>query len=258
LNEKAAKELLREWSRDLSLKTEPEIRLRWGEDGADAINEMADRFGLASVDEQLRDHNPVYYFAEHLFFDNVAGDPTYLYPPLHREILCQSVLDYYFSAPGDDSGLLILMPRDTFKSTFMHGVVPFWIALREKFVNGRNVVSAMIHQKEQQAVANLSRIRSKIVAHQWLKEFWPEASAGDSDARNTKTAVWWPWVRKGDVPEPSLMAARLGADFTGFDFHNIFCSDLVIKEHMQSRGHGLHPYNRHRQTLLRRHALPRK
>ena len=191
-------------------------------------------------------HNPIYYLAENLFFDNVRGDPNFLYAPMHRDIICEATLDYLLGQdsfqnahvtrpPGhNNNGLLVLTQRDSFKSTFKHGVDPFFCALRAKHVEKRDVCSALVHQKEFQASRNLLRMKRKTRNHPWLKRYWPEFIC-DHDY-GTQTDFNWECVDPSSPrSEPSIHAGGITADFTGLHYDFLFMSDLVVKEHRLSK-----------------------
>lgn len=220
---------LRQLARDLCICTASELNDRWGSKEREAAAVL---YG-APWDDLIAHHNPFYYVAERVFFDNVAGDAAFLYPPLHRDRLCATILDYYLQPAGTDNGLLILIQRDAFKSTFMHGVVPLTIALREKFLYDRDVRMLLMHQKELQASANLQRLKSKMLSHQWLRATWPELAV-EKDF-GTKTDFDWPFRPAGIFSESSVMAAGITADLTGLHFDHVFFSDLVVKDHRTSK-----------------------
>lgn len=222
-------QFLRKLARDLSVCTAGELNDRWGTKERQAAAVLY----RGTWDELVAHHNPFYYIAEQVFFDNVKDDPAFLYPPLHRDKLCATVQNYYLQPAGEDNGLLILIQRDAFKSTFMHGVVPLTIALREKALNERDVRMLLMHQKELQASANLQRLKQKLLNHRWLRETWPEICA-DKDF-GTKTDFNWPFTAGGVYSESSVMASGITADLTGLHFDHIFFSDLVIKDHRTSK-----------------------
>lgn len=248
-----AERILTMYVRDLSTRTASEIREVWSDVGLRAaLESVLEQAGRPSVEDTLKDHNPIYYLAEHMQFDKVIDDPDFLYAPLHRDVLCKNVLEYYFAPYGLDatggqsgSGMLLLLPRDTFKSTFMHCVVPMWILLREKYVNGKDARIALVHQKLLQAKANLVRLKRKFIDHPWVREVWGgEIERHDgtrfsgfcvSEDFGTKEEFSLPNASRDDASEPSVMAAGLGADFTGFHFTAIFFSDLVVEAHMRSK-----------------------
>jgi len=222
--------VLRDWTRDLSVCTAEELRSRWDERAAAAIDKL-DPLGFEG---RLQRHNPIYFLAERVYFDRVINDPNYLYPPTHRDKFCKRLLDYALNKNPDDRGFLCIMARSSFKSTFMHGVMPLWLSLRAWHLERRFLRIALIHQKENQASANLQRLKRKTMGHPFLKENWPEV-VSDKDY-GTQTEFSWKFMpRTGETAEESVIARGITADLTGFHFDHMFFSDLVVKEHRTSR-----------------------
>lgn len=227
----AEETVLREWTRDLCVCTEAEIRGRWLDPSAqEAIN----RIDPMGFEGRLRDHNPIYFLAERVYFNRVINNPRFLYPPTHRDKLCKRLLAYAMNENPDDRGFLCIMARSSFKSTFMHGVMPLWLSLREWHLNGNFLRIALIHQKEEQASANLMRLKRKTMGHPFLVKNWPEIiSAQDY---GTKTEFNWRFVpQTGELAESSVIAKGITADLTGYHFDHMFFSDLVVKEHRKSK-----------------------
>ena len=69
-----ATKLLRAWARDLSVCTVAELRERW--QGPTQV--VIDKLDPKGFEGRLKDHNPIYYLAERVFFDNVINDKTFL------------------------------------------------------------------------------------------------------------------------------------------------------------------------------------
>ena len=228
-------EVLREFARDLSTCTEAEIRQRWSA----SDQELLERIAPGEFAKRLENHNPIYYLAEQVYFDNVKQlsperAQKFLYPPLHRDRFAQTDLDYYFSPQETSAGLITLMPRGSYKSSFRHGAVPLWIALREWHLNKYHAHLALIHQLEDKASANLMRLKSKTLSHGWFRATWPEFCS-EKDY-GTKTEFTWAVAPKSIyASEPSVIARGIGADLTGFHFDHIFFSDLVVAKHAVSQ-----------------------
>lgn len=245
----AQKELLREFARDLSVCTQDEILARWSQRERDALEEAAP----GQFKRRLKNHNPIYYLAEQVFFDNttkmeVERRKKFLYAPLHRDKLSAEDVRYYFAEPEETAGHLLLMMRGSYKSTFRHGVVPLWITLREFYLNNYHAKIGLIHQLEDKAISNLIRLKSKALAHPWFKSTWPEFSS-DKDF-GTKKELTWPCVP--DVKyaaEPSIIARGIGADLTGYHFDHIFFSDLVVAKHITSQQERTMTKKRHDATM---------
>jgi len=244
----AIDDLLREWARDLSVCTPVELRQRWQGASMKAI----DKLDPKGFEGRLKDHNPIYFLAERVFFDNVLDDPLFLYPPLHRDILCKFVLDYILFADRADAGALILIQRDSFKSTFMHGVVPLWVSLRDKHLYNKDVRIILRHHKEERASDNLVRLMAKSVTSKFLKENWPEFCVENTKQLGTMTEMRWPCSVLGVAAEKSIIAKGLKASQTGAHFDYVFNDDLVTEEHIDSkteRDSAQGKYNASRYTL---------
>lgn len=223
----AEKELLHEFSRDLDVCTREEIWSRWRGGHRTAIEGLLDM----SLDVAVpADHNPIYRIALRYWFDN---DPSLLHAPLHRDQLCRNLLDHYLSDPADYAGLIVLLQRETLKTTFDHGVLPMFISLREKHLHGYDVRIALIHHREMQAAEGASRLKAKSVQHARFKKTWPEFAADEE--YGTKAQFDWPCKVAGTVQEPSILATGLGARLTGLHFDWMLYSDPVTEEHIKSK-----------------------
>lgn len=218
--------MLTAFARDLSTCTAEEIRARWGADERAAIDKL-DQVGFEA---RLQDHNPIYFLATQCWFDN---DLSLLHAPLHRDRLCAALLEHYFAPVEESAGLIVLIQRDSFKTTFSHGVFPQFIALRGKHIEGRDERIAMIHHKEQQAVSNLLKLKGKSIHHPWFKATWPEFSA--EAEFGTKTGFDWPCKQMGIVSDSSVIAAGMGARLVGFHQDWQLYDDIVTEEHINSK-----------------------
>lgn len=223
-----AEKLMLGFTRDLCVCTEGEMRHRWADAKKEAIEYI-----LHDTNETFEDrvaaHNPIYFLAQEVFFDNVRDDPTYLYAPYHKDIICDQALDYYLGT-HKDRGLLLLGPRDTYKSTFFHGAVPLWALLREYHLFGRFGRVALIHHKDKMASRNLLRIRAKLAHHKWMKQIWEEWTGKEKEIGSSE-ALNIPCAPKGEAAEPNFEAAGMGGSITGSHYNAIFFSDLVIEDH---------------------------
>ena len=102
-SDKAKEELLLRWGRDLSTCTAAEILVRW----PDSLERRAiDTLDPATFAGRLVNHNPIYFLAERCWFDNVATDPTFLYPPFHRDRVCEPIMRYILATTAGIAGLL--------------------------------------------------------------------------------------------------------------------------------------------------------
>lgn len=229
----AKQEILIRWARDLSTCTEQEIRARWQERDEQRAIDMLDPEG--GFEKRLNGHNPIYFLAENLFFDNVRGDQSYLYRPFHLERFCKPMLAYFFSPVGGDSGFLNLAQRDSFKSVFGHGVLPIFVTLRMWHLEKKNARVALLHQKIKQASINLVRLKQKALSHPWFRTVWSPFTA-DEDF-GTQEEFIWPCAAEElrEIGAMSVVAAGLTSDLTGYHFDHMFFSDLVVKEHSKSK-----------------------
>lgn len=225
--------VLTDFARDLSTKTVSEIESSWKGSHIDAL----EKIHPGAFESRLKDHNPIYYLAQHVWFSN---NPSLLHAPLHRDRICKEVLDYLLKE--DDatmalSGLLILVQRDSFKSTFMHGVVPLFFSMRQKYVYGKDVRVLMNHQREEQASLNLKRIKSVCMNSEFLRKNWNDKKHqfAVSEDFGTSLKFDWPMKIQGIFHEPSVMAAGSGARLVGMHFDLILNDDLVDDTQIYSK-----------------------
>jgi len=230
----AKEEFLIRWARDLSVCTEGELRKRWDEPDLRKAIDTLDKEVGGGFEARVKDHNPIYYLAENLFFDNVRGDPSFLYAPFHKERFAKPALQYYFSKPGSDAGFLLLAQRDSFKSTFQHGVTPMFATLRRYLLHGQHERLALLHQKAKQASINLMRLKEKSRSHKWFRTVWSEFAS--TDDFGTQEEFIWPCAGMlTGIGAKSVVSSGLTGDLTGYHFDDIFFSDLVVKEHVKSK-----------------------
>lgn len=221
-------EILRSWARDLSTLLPEEIPPRWSAVEQSAIDQL-DPLGFHG---RLRAHSPLYFLALQAFFDN---DPSLLYAPLHRDIVCKAYEDYIFRDNGKDlAGLLLLIQRDSFKSTFSHGVLPLGFSLRQWHLHKDIPPVLLTHHKANQSSDNLERLKMKMV-HPWMKKVWPEFTVDNLKDCGTKYDFNWPPVALGRRAESSVMAAGMGARMTGYHFGLRINDDIVTEEHRDSK-----------------------
>ena len=211
-------------SRDLCTMTADEIRSSWSQ----VERAAAEKIFRRPFDEFLVGHNPIYFFGQKVFFDN---DPSLLWPPLHRDRLCRALLDYELEEPGASAGLIILMQRDSFKSTFTHKVFPLHAQLRAKHLYGKDLRIAILHQIEGHASANFYSMKMKTVQHEWFKQVWKECSA-EKDY-GTQTEADLPW-KSTPFSEPSFFATGLKSKKTGLHFDFMQFSDPVTEDDIKS------------------------
>ena len=135
--------------------TREEITEKWSDPTLVAAVNKVDPLGFY---DRIKNHNPIYFLALKCWFDN---DPDLLSEELHRDRVCKALLNHYLDESGTFASLLLLVQRDSFKSSFTHGVFPHFVSLREKHLHKRDVRLALIHHKESQASANLMRLKLK-------------------------------------------------------------------------------------------------
>jgi hypothetical protein len=231
---KSAEKLLKLWARDLSTLTAEEIRAKWGRSECEALNHALQRARQPLFEDQLVNHNPIYFLAERLYFDNVADQPEFLYPPLHRDGLSASLLEYLLSPVGQYSGHLTIIQRDSFKSTFHHGVGPWFVALRAWNTGKVLPRQLLCHQKEPQASANLMRMKDKARFHRWLRATWPEFCT--TEDFGTKLKFNFPCRPENlGYSEHNIHAGGIQADYTGLHFDHVWFSDLENEDHINSK-----------------------
>lgn len=217
--------LLVQFARDLSTCTREELESRWSGEERAALATCGEDF-----ENRLIAHNPIYFLAQRVFF---SGATDLLYAPLHRDRVCKAILDYILSPTQDDSGLLFLIQRDSFKSTFAHRVVPTWFAFREKHLFKRDATILLRHHKEEMASDNLVALKDAISGSSFVKRVWPEFHFAEDIG--TKTYFDWPCKSKGALSEPSILAAGMTTKVTGRHFNLRMNDDLVTMEHRESK-----------------------
>ena len=150
--------------------------------------------GDASFASLVANHNPIYYLAERTFFSNKAAkdNPRFLYPPFHRDQLCRIIMEHILEPPSLMAALVLLAFRYGYKSTFNHGAVPLWYALRRKHLDDTDALIVLRHHKEQMASANLVRIKNQLRYNEWLNRVWAQACPAESKQMGHSTAFTLP------------------------------------------------------------------
>lgn len=216
------------FSRDLSTRTEEEVAGIWSGRNLKALEVI--RPGL--FDRSIRDHNPIYYLALRCWFDN---DPSLLWEPFHKDKICKTLLDFYFTPKNKYSGLIILAQRDSFKTTFCHGVFAQFLSLRARHVDKKDIRIGLCHHAEPMAMENLSILKAKSLNHPWLKENWPEFCS-DIDFDSSKKFDW-PCKTEGVsyIKDPSARAFSNKSSRAGGHMDWKLNDDLVTEEHIKSK-----------------------
>jgi len=233
-------ELQKLWNRDLSTCTAEELADRWDKEDRKAIDNIY-AYGFE------KHHNPIYFLAERVWFDNA---PELLYLPLHRDEVCKFLLAHYMDKSGEFFGGILIMQRDSFKTTFTHGVFAEFIALRGKHINGRDERVQLVHHKEKIASRNAVRLKQRHIVHPWLKKNWPEFC--ESKDFGTKTEFNWPCKDLMGSEVPSVAATGLSASQVGSHFDWNLFSDPVTEAHIRSkqvRDEAKSQYNAYRYLL---------
>ena len=229
-------EFLRRWAKDLSTCSEEELRARWA-----SVEErrMVDRLDPLKFEGRVTGHSWLYYLAERIFFDNVRMRRDYLDPAFHKEQICKPTEAYFQQEKPKKPGEVGVAQRDSFKSSFFHGVMPVGFALRRWHLFKEHTRICLIHEKELQASGNLVRIKQRTSGSEWFRDIWGPDDEGPgfwcAEDIGTKTSFTWPCVPPGLFQEPSIIAAGLGADLVGWHFDLVAFSDMVNKDHRWSR-----------------------
>lgn len=232
------------FTRDRSVCTEAEMRSRWSGASLTALDDILQKAGT-SFDAEIKDHNPIYYIAQEVLFHTKRHDPTFLYAPYHRDIICRNAMEYYLDGETHDNGLILLGPRDTYKSTLFHGALPIWILLREYHLNQEFVRLALIHHKDRLATRNLNRLRRILAYNVWFNPeaaaqaqvaaIWPEFHATET-VLGSSEELYLPCATKGGgAAEPNIEAAGMGGSLTGSHYKAIITSDPVTEDHRSSK-----------------------
>src|SRR5262249_3034945 len=146
-----------------------------------------------------------------------------------------------------------LGPRDTYKSTFNHGVTPLWFATRNKWLYNYDVRIVLRHHKEELVAANMHRIKDVILHGEWYRrvfaEFCPPPNTkewGTATAFSLANANW------GGQAEDTFRGLGVKASDTGFHADLDLGDDLVTEDHAKSskiRDEARHKYRSKRYTL---------
>lgn len=152
---------------------------------------------------------------------------------MHRDILCKALLEHYLDDSQVHRGLLVLLPRESLKTTFTHGAFALFILLRGKHLHQRDERIQLIHHKDVMAQRNLVDLKAKLVQHPWIKEVWPEFSAPEDFG--TKAAFTVPCKSLQGPKEDSVIAMGMGASFTGSHCDWQLYSDAVNEDHVDSK-----------------------
>lgn len=234
-------DMLLDFERDLSVCTFDELQTRWDDHNRVCIETELSRSLKRDVpwSEVVNpQHNPIYYTAERAYFGNkrANGNPKFLYAPLHREIYCREILNHILSPEDSTAALVILGPRDTFKSSFEHGAVPMWYVHRRKHLEGIDVRVVLRHHKEEIASGNLVRLKNKYRFDPWTRRVWHDAvlESGSKELGHS-TAFTLPWSSLGDQAEVTFRAIGVNAVDTGLHSDLDLGDDLENEDHLTSR-----------------------
>lgn len=223
------------FERDLCTRTFQEMDQQWSDRGRAEIEHLRGKPWSELVPET---HNPLYYLAERCWFDNprAKGKPEFLYAPLHRDRYARAIIDYLRTGKQDVDGLLLLGPRDTYKSTFADATAHEEL-LRYKHVDGVDGRVVIRHHKEPMAARGLQRVKAKFQFHPYMRKYWNEycPPLGVREF-GTKTEFTLPNASiTGDQGEASLRAVGMTAADTGSHIDLSINDDLVTEEHITSK-----------------------
>lgn len=227
--------LLIRLARDLSTCTREEIEIRWDASARRAIEIVSGSTWAALLPET---HNPAYYLAAKVFFDNPAArnNPRYLYAPYHRDRFFEPIVSYIIDPEPQEAGLLWLGPRDTYKSTCL-GCVALWFALRRYHLDGVFDRIVLRHHKEELACANVTRVRAKVWHHPWMKRYWAEVCPpeGTRDFGTQGAFSFYNLPETGETAEAQFRAVGAKSSDVGAHCGLDLGDDLVNEEHINSR-----------------------
>jgi hypothetical protein len=224
------------WIRDLCTCTVSEIRARWEESDGGVKALAIDRLDPLGYEGRLANHNPLYYILENVFFDN---HPDWLYPPLHRDIICDQIVSY-LNEPvekDDNSGILMAVQRESFKTTIDHGAVPLYFSFRRRHLFSLDSRTALIHHKDEMAAKNVKRLKRKLQKHEWLRENWGEFCP-DADDKKFFTSSYFNFPNRDaadSASEYNVESFGLNSTETGGHFDLMVFSDATTEVHRKSR-----------------------
>jgi hypothetical protein len=227
--------LLISLGRDLSTLMREEIEKRWDDDARQAAEIASGHSWSALLPAQ---HNPAYYLASKVFFDNAEarGNPRFLYAPYHRDRFFVPICNHICHPEPPFVSLLWLGPRDTYKSTCL-GCVALWFALRRYHLNGVFDRIVIRHHKEELAAANVQRIRAKVWHHPWMRRYWAEVCPPENtkDFGTMSAFSFANKPRTGEVAEEMFTAVGSKSSDTGAHRGLDLGDDLVTEDHINSR-----------------------
>jgi len=184
-----------------------------------------------TLEQAVKGHNPVWFLSLSCWFDN---DPSMLYPPFHRDVLCRELLRFHFEPKGDFQGHIFLCPKDTFKTTFGLCYCQFRLS-RAKLLEGRDDSLCIRHHKEDFAAADLNMLKLRYSRHPWTKRFHPEmVNLAKRFGNDTEFDLPGRIRDKSGAIEPSVYAVGRKTVTAGWKFGLIFNDDLVTEEQLRS------------------------
>lgn len=223
------------WERDLCTCTFDEIQERWPQERRKPLEALK---GKPWTELLTREHNFIYYLAERVWFANVRakGKPEFLYAPLHRDRYLRPITTYLLSKNPLDDGILVLGPRDTYKSTLAAALAQAHI-LRQKHLFGIDARDVITHHKFLLASRSIRRVAAKFRHHPYMRRFWAEYCPDDSEKQfGTQFGFTLPNVEMTmDQGEETLRALGATASDTGSHVDLRINDDLVTEEHTSSK-----------------------
>lgn len=223
-----------DWERDCCTCTFDEIQARWVAERRAAISRLKK---VPWVELMTREHQFVYYLAERVWFANARakGNPEFLYAPLHRDRYLRPITSYLLS-DTDDDGILVLGPRDTYKSTLAAALAQAHI-LRMKHVFNVDARDVITHHKFPLASRSVRRVAAKFRHHPYMRRYWLEYCPTEKEKQfGTQFGFTLPNVEMTmDQGEDTLRALGATASDTGSHVDLRINDDLVTEEHITSK-----------------------
>lgn len=233
--------------RDLATRTEQEVAGLW----AGAKLTALEKTNPGLFDGLIRDHNPIYFIARRVWFDNEDPKDPMLYPQFHRDQLCRALLDWELTERHNYAGMVLMAQRDSYKSTFAHGAYVHFRIWRAKYVEGRDLRYAIVHHSQDMIAEKVNLLKAKSIHSDFIRQVWNTDGlrfAADEDWDNNK-GFNWPCKTKGIFKERSVSGFGMGSNRTGDHYDRVTFDDTVTDEHKESRRIREGAFSRYTSTL---------
>lgn len=238
------------FERDWYLRTGPEMREIWVDgEGARALPKILP-FLKSNMREAVaagfNDHVPTYEWARLALYGGWKYDINtkqkfnmgdfYLYPPLHREIICKRLEQYFLGPKTDYAGLAIFITRGGLKTYLGCLNLASWLLTRHRVLFDDYTTIRVISAIEDEAIKRTEEIKNLFQTCAAIHELYPEMIIPPGRYEN---ATDW------DIPgraesgnkslDPSMRA--IGAKSTEQGSHPTYTiiDDLEGKAHMTSQ-----------------------